>query len=1102
MSKPILPHRSLPVPGGARALVHCLLVLSLLLPGARSAAAGDVIDGQSVREKIEQVEADDSLAEESKANLLGQLESAREQLERAEDFEARAAEQRAAVDTAVQETRRFEALLAESLADPVDPLDPDEQLAADASLEAIEGRIGLVESERRALAERRDELLKTLEGWPARREAIQRRLGELPGLIDEQTAIVESRAETLDQAVRRVLAQARVQALAAEQDGLEVEVQSAPVILQVRQAERDWLVQALAQADQKLAALNSLAESARSAEAQQKLDSVAAIQAELQDVPPELEAFAAGNRELARRLEGYSVELEQASSDALQIQSQLETVQQDSSLMHRRLEFAGRKAILGPAMVTRLDSLPNTQAIRQQVRARDDLVAERSLHYFDVDEELWAINARQRYLAEQFPAVDITDAAEAGLVERLVDQRQQLLKDNSQSLKSLIVELVENNESAAKLVAVASQYRRFLVGNLMWVRNFDYIKLDTLYAQLKVVLSTANWVALPSSLVNGYLQHEWSVVLVLLLALVFLLQKPLRSVYRHRLGKPALLRVETLWNIIFCLCLSLVIVLPWPLALQLIGFFLASAEPSTTFSGAAAPAFQTAAGVLYALMLARLMIRPRSVGRRLLKWDSRLLDVLRRELDWAGPMLILGALVYRFAVNLDMAASGGPLGALATAVIAATLVTFSARLLRCPLPLGKPAVYALRGTAVIGTVILLMLVLGLLFAAETYLTALIRSIGALLVIKVLSDILKRALLILRARVVRRTREELRALEEGGDEAKESLVDMVSLSEAHTKLLVILRLVAVVVALWLIWSPSLPAFNLLESVPLWQVADPAAGGDGLRSITLFDLLLGIGILVLTGLIARHLPSIVQLFLLEWAHISAGARYASGILIQYVVVAVGASLFFSTVGWDWSNLQWLVAALGVGIGFGLQEIVANLICGIIILFEQPVRVGDIITAGGAEGTVKKISARATVLQTFEGKEHLIPNKELITGQVINWSLTENAVRVVIPVGIAYGSDVRRALELLVEAAKEVPLVLPDPEPFATFEDFGDNALVLWLRCFVAEERPRAWTELRTRINDKFNQAGIVIAFPQRDLHLDFAEALKVELTPGGA
>ena len=279
--------------------------------------------------------------------------------------------------------------------------------------------------------------------------------------------------------------------------------------------------------------------------------------------------------------------------------------------------------------------------------------------------------------------------------------------------------------------------------------------------------------------------------------------------------------------------------------------------------------------------------------------------------------------------------------------------------------------------------------------------------------------------------------------------------------------------------------------------LWEVVDSGAADGSTRAITLFDLLLSIVIIVITALVAKHLPSLLQVFMQEWGKISAGARYATGILMQYLVIAIGGSMFLTTIGWEWSKVQWLVAALGVGIGFGLQEIVANFISGIIILFERPIRVGDIITAGGAEGVVKKINPRATIIETFERKEHLIPNKELITGQVINWSLTDEAVRVVIPVGIAYGSDVRKAMALLLEAAREVPSVLADPEPRASFEDFGDNALVLWLRCFIAEDRVTAWTNLRTVIYEKFEAAGIVISFPQRDVHLDVMHPLRIEI-----
>jgi len=174
--------------------------------------------------------------------------------------------------------------------------------------------------------------------------------------------------------------------------------------------------------------------------------------------------------------------------------------------------------------------------------------------------------------------------------------------------------------------------------------------------------------------------------------------------------------------------------------------------------------------------------------------------------------------------------------------------------------------------------------------------------------------------------------------------------------------------------------------------------------------------------------------------------------------------------------------------VGIGFGLQEIVANFISGLILLFERPIRVGDIITAGGGDGTVTEINARATVIESFEGKELMIPNKELITGVVTNWSLSTSNLRVVIAVGVAYGSDVREAMRILIEVAQDNASVLEDPEPTATFEDFGDNSLLIWLRCYAQREYPRVWSELRTEINDRFNDAGISIAFPQRDIHLD--------------
>jgi potassium efflux system protein len=210
-------------------------------------------------------------------------------------------------------------------------------------------------------------------------------------------------------------------------------------------------------------------------------------------------------------------------------------------------------------------------------------------------------------------------------------------------------------------------------------------------------------------------------------------------------------------------------------------------------------------------------------------------------------------------------------------------------------------------------------------------------------------------------------------------------------------------------------------------------------------------------------------------------------------------VGILLVFHAIGAQWSQLQWLVAALGVGIGFGLQEIVANFISGLIVLFERPIRIGDFVTVGDTDGLVTKIRIRATTIRNWDGKELLVPNKEFITGRLLNWSLSDQTTRIIVSVGIAYGSNVRLAKQLLEEAAAENKNVLDDPPPSVIFDSFGDNSLVMLLRCFVgtAELCYPTISALNESINEKFTAAGINIAYPQRDMHLDTVRPLQVEL-----
>jgi potassium efflux system protein len=259
-----------------------------------------------------------------------------------------------------------------------------------------------------------------------------------------------------------------------------------------------------------------------------------------------------------------------------------------------------------------------------------------------------------------------------------------------------------------------------------------------------------------------------------------------------------------------------------------------------------------------------------------------------------------------------------------------------------------------------------------------------------------------------------------------------------------------------------------------------------------------------VVVFTVIASKNLPGLLEITILTRLPVDAGARYAFTTLCRYAITAVGILLAFNTIGFRWSSVQWLVAALGVGLGFGLQEVVANFICGLIVLFERPFRVGDTVTIGETNGTVSRIRIRATTIVDWDRKELIVPNKEFITGRLINWSLSDPIVRFTVTVGIAYGSDTELAEKLLLKVLDENPLVLKDPRPTAYFLGFGDNSLNFELRLFInnIDNRLPVQHELHKAIDREFRKTGIVIAFPQRDVHFDSDKALKIEVMSGKA
>ena len=306
---------------------------------------------------------------------------------------------------------------------------------------------------------------------------------------------------------------------------------------------------------------------------------------------------------------------------------------------------------------------------------------------------------------------------------------------------------------------------------------------------------------------------------------------------------------------------------------------------------------------------------------------------------------------------------------------------------------------------------------------------------------------------------------------------EQELDLDVIGEQTRRMMQFLFAIATVVAIFGLWSGTIPLIAVLDAVPVF-------GG-----LTLLGLAQTIVILAVMTIAVKNLPGVLELAVLRTTNIESGTRYAIVTLCRYTLMAIGFAAVAGVLQIDWSKYAWIAAALSVGLGFGMQEVVTNFVCGIILLFERPVRVGDVVTVDGTTGTVTRIRMRATTITNWDRQELVVPNKTLITDTFLNWTLSATISRIVINVGAAYGSDTDLAREILVSVAQDHPSIMEDPKPLATFEEFADSSLNLCLRAYVPDldSRLKTITELHTEIDRRFADAGIEIAFPQQDVHL---------------
>ena len=271
----------------------------------------------------------------------------------------------------------------------------------------------------------------------------------------------------------------------------------------------------------------------------------------------------------------------------------------------------------------------------------------------------------------------------------------------------------------------------------------------------------------------------------------------------------------------------------------------------------------------------------------------------------------------------------------------------------------------------------------------------------------------------------------------------------------------------------------------------------------RSITLGQLCKCILLLSLALFFSRRASRLIGKRLLPRLGVNEGAAAALQSLAFYGLLVTCSLTALHIVSVPLTMFTFLGGAFAIGLGFGSQKIINNFVSGLILLIERPIRTGDLIEVDGLSGVVENIGMRSTRVCTATNVEITVPNSSFLENNVVNWTLSDVMIRACVPVGVAYGSPTREVARHLKRAAEEHGLVLPKPEPFVWFTDFGDNALQFELHFYLnmrnLSERKRIQSDLRFMIEQYFGDAGIVIAFPQRDIHIDTQKAIDVRVLP---
>ncbi|MGQ9769276.1 MAG: mechanosensitive ion channel domain-containing protein [Thermogutta sp.] len=1129
-------------------------------PSEASISQGDAsgnpaITVEEIQFRIQRVQGDPELADAVKQQVVGAYERAIQELAAAAKFRVQAEQFRQRREGIKEEVKKFEAELAEVSTTPFFP--PAETMTLEevqvAAAEA-EKRLNAARSQRDAIDAEVAKRNAARQTAAQRAEVAQNRLDAareglaVPPESDQPPEVTEA---------IRVLRQSELEAARSELEAIKEELayydQADETLLPLRKrlaAQQFRTAEALWTQWQQILAQRRQATAVHRAE--QARARIGQLPEPLRDLAGEVEKKAGEIAQLTNRVNHTHVQLTAAKQ-------QLEELRQHLKATKERLEMVGMTGSLGLWLRAQRSKLPETHTIWQRIRKRQEDIRNTQWTLLELSDNHAQIPPLEeevsRWRTRLLPLMDEDHPEWETNLRELLNEKFGLLDEELQLYSRWLNDLVDLDNTERTVIKITEDYRHYIDEHILWIPNARPISLSQLADDVRLTGGVVRTLFSPSTLYQAghLLQLDlgswpalWLLAGALLVAWRLALVRGNRylTVLAKRVSQGA---YHGYWPTLEALALTILAATWWSAFLAFLAWRLGSPIDATTTTIAISSGLWSAAEFLIVFETLRRIVVPEGLAEAHFRWPAAVTLALRRQLRWFIPLgLISIYLCAAIHASGDQRWEAGPgritfLGVLALyAILGYILLRPKGRIMqgvRTHHPQGwfyRGRVFWWLGAVGVPIVLIIVTLAGYSYTAIQLMARFRGTLLVPLLLGLAEELFHRWLIVRKqrigwARFRQRMAAEAQASVEIKTEAKtevgevavsppESEPDLAVVGQQTQRLFHTIEVILAVIALWWIWADISPAFGVLRQVRLWggevRTLEPTVSSEAnagqeaqavalrvSQAVTLADLLLAVIILIVGLLIAKNIPGLVEMIFSHRLPVEAGLRYALHTLISYLVTGVALIMAVGHLGFHWSQAQWLVAALGVGLGFGLQEIFANFICGLIILFERPIRVGDLVTVGEFSGRVTRIRIRATTILNFERRELIIPNKEFITGRVINWTLSDPVNRVEVAVGVAYGTDPERVMNILLDVAKSNPHVMADPAPVVVFEGFGESSVNFRLFAYVAnyDSRLAAINSLHAGVYSRLASEGISIPFPQRDIHLHY-ESL-ADNPPGG-